>query len=255
MDFDATQDAAVSACTNTTKRLVAITGQAGTGKTTIMRQVYEHFYSKGIEPVMCAPTGKAAKRIQEATGVPAMTIHRLLEYPHPGEMNPKTGRPYNTTDPKRDRLNPIESRVVLCDEYAMVNTEVHRNLLDALPSGGLIRMFGDANQLPPIEMNKKLQGKPSPFVTMLNDFSGIRLTKIHRQAEGSNIIQNGNRIIQGIMPRRADDFSIKITDTPIDVITEIVAEGLEGNTDFGKLQYQIIAPTKPVSSAKTATLR
>ncbi len=241
MEFDATQLAAIDACTSTARRVVGITGQAGTGKTTIMKQVYDHLVSVGKLVVLCAPTGKAAKRIQEATNIPAMTIHRLLEYPHPGELNPKTGKPYISTDPKRDRANPIDFNVVLADEYAMVNTEVHRNLLDALPVGGIIRMFGDANQLPPIEPNKMLQDQPSPFMQILTKFDGIRLTTIHRQVEGSSIIENGNRIINGIMPRRTDEFGITITEKPVDPVTDFL---LAENSIFAGLAGQVISPTR-----------
>lgn len=241
MDFDETQLAAISACTSTTRRVVGVTGQAGTGKTTIMKQVYDQLAAANKLVVLCAPTGKAAKRIQEATGISAMTIHRLLEYPHPGELNPKTGKSYISTDPKRDRANPIDYNVVLADEYAMVSTEVHRNLLDALPTGGLIRMFGDANQLPPIESNKMLQDQPSPFMQILKKFDGIQLSTIHRQEEGSSIIENGNRIINGIMPRRTDEFRITITEKPVDPITDLV---MSDDSPFAGLSGQIISPTR-----------
>lgn len=243
MEFDLTQQEAIAACIDPKRRVVAITGQAGTGKTTIMKRVHEELTSMGRSVVLCAPTGKAAKRIQEATGIQAMTIHRLLEYPHPGELNPKTGKPYISTDPKRDRNNPIEPNTVLADEYAMVNTEVHRNLVDALPSGGIIRMFGDANQLPPIESNKLLQKQDSPFVQLLKKFEGIRLTTIHRQTEGSSIIENGDRIVRGIMPRRTDEFGIVVTDKPVDAVTDrVIVE--DGKSPFTSLTHQVITPTR-----------
>ena len=161
--FDKTQAEAIGACCDISRRIVPVTGAAGTGKTTILQNVYKTLKARGHQVVLCAPTGKAAKRIQEATGIRARTIHRLLEYPHPGERDEKTGKTLISTDPKRDRQNPIDFDVVLVDEYAMVSVEVHRNLIDALPHGGIIRMFGDANQLQPIESSKRLQAEPSSF--------------------------------------------------------------------------------------------
>ncbi len=169
LQFDDSQLKAIGACCNIERRVVAITGEAGTGKTTIIQNVYETLSARGHNVVLCAPTGKAAKRITEATGIAARTLHRLLEYPHPGEVDDKTGKTLITTDPKKDRINPIEFDVVICDEYAMVNVELHRNLLDALPNGGIIRMFGDANQLQPIEtaQSKRIQQQDSSFIKML----------------------------------------------------------------------------------------
>jgi exodeoxyribonuclease V alpha subunit len=244
VDLDETQLEAIHLCCNLSERVVAVTGAAGTGKTTILQNVYRALYKQGRQVVLCAPTGKAAKRIKEATGIDACTIHRLLEYPHPGERDAKTGNALISTDPKRDRNNPLEQQVVLADEYAMVNTEVHRNLLDALPNGGVIHMFGDANQLQPIETNKRLQALPSPFLNMLNKFTSIRLETIHRQVSDSNIIANGVRIIRGDMPLRKEDFVIKITDEPVQTVLDFVQDNLTDGIDYGTIHNQIISPTK-----------
>ena len=244
IELDETQKTAIDECVDMKKRVVAVTGAAGTGKTTILENVYKTLYAQGREVVLCAPTGKAAKRITEATGIQARTIHRLLEYPHPGERDEKTGKTLISTDPKRDRNFPLDYRVILCDEYAMVNVEVHRNLLDAIPSGGVIRMFGDANQLQPIETNKRLQKEPSSFLKMLDKFDGIRLETIHRQADDSNIISNGQRIIQGSIPIRKEDFVIKITDKPVEVILDFIQDNLAEGIDYGTTDNQLITPTK-----------
>jgi exodeoxyribonuclease V alpha subunit len=242
--LDETQLSAIAACCDVTRRVVAITGAAGTGKTTILENVYRELYQQGRTVVLCAPTGKAAKRITEATGIPAYTIHRLLEYPHPGERNENTGKMLVSTDPKRDRSYPLEQKVVLCDEYAMVSVEVHRNLLDSLPAGGIIRMFGDANQLQPIETNKRLQREPSSFIKILDKFDGIRLETIHRQADDSNIITNGLRIIAGNMPKRTEDFEMKITDKPVEAVLDFMQDNLVNNIDYGTTDNQLITPTK-----------
>ncbi len=244
IELDDTQLLAVDRCCDLNRRIVPITGDAGTGKTTILQHVYRKLYSHGRQVVLCAPTGKAAKRITEATGIEAKTIHRLLEYPHPGEVDQKTGKPLVTTDPKRDRQFPIEEKVVLADEYAMVSVEVHRNLLDALPNGGVIRMFGDANQLQPIETNKRLQRLPSSFMDVLKRFDGIRLETIHRQAGDSNIITNGRRIVNGQIPLRKDDFVLKFTDIPVETVLDFMQDNLLNGIDYGTINNQIISPTK-----------
>ena len=240
LEFDADQSTAVNNCLDLSRRIVAVTGGPGTGKTTILKTVYEQLKDKHRSVVICAPTGKAANRIQEATGITAMTIHRLLEYPHPGDRDEKTGKPLLTTEPRRDRHNPIDFNCVLSDEYAMVSEELHRNLLDALPPGGLIRMFGDANQLAPIEQNKARQNLPSPFVTILNKFTSTRLLTNHRQHEGSGIVDACGRILRGVIPKVTDDFKVVRTEHPVDIITEIIRNG---NIDLRSMKNQIIVPT------------
>lgn len=244
-DYDEDQLRAVDHCLDPIRRIVAVTGEAGTGKTTIMQDVYRLWKKRGKSVVLCAPTGKAAKRITEATGIAACTIHRLLEYPMPGEVDEETGKTLMSSEPKRDRFNRLDHRVVLVDEYAMVNTEVHRNLLDALPNGGLIRMFGDANQLQPIEPRNNKRKIVSPFIRMLEKYDGTWLHSIHRQSEDSSIISNGHKILQGIMPSRKDDFVMKITDEPVRCIEELVMDSIHGdlNTDFGSIDTQIITST------------
>lgn len=242
--LDETQLQAVNDCCDLKKRIVPVTGAAGTGKTTLLQRVYRTLYKQGCEVILVAPTGKAAKRITEATGIQASTIHRALEYPHPGEVDQKTGKALVSTDPRRDRRNPLDQKVVLADEYAMVNVEVHRNLLDALPNGGIIRMFGDANQLQPIETNKRLQALPSSFLNMLEKFNGIRLDTIHRQAGDSNIISNGQRIIKGQVPLRKEDFVLKFSDTPVEAVLDFMQDNLADGIDYGTTYNQIISPTK-----------
>jgi exodeoxyribonuclease V alpha subunit len=247
MDFDETQLLAIDRClrVGNANRVAGVTGEAGTGKTTILKKVHDEFVARGKTVVLCAPTGKAAKRIKEATGIDAMTIHRLLEYPHPGELDPETGQALMSTDPRKDRRNPIMYDVVLADEYNMVNNEVHRNLFDATRPGGLIRVFGDANQLPPIESSPRLQAESSPFEKLLKQFDGVRLKTIHRQTEGSSIVLNGHRIINGLMPQRADDFHMKITDEPVEAIRDHVQDTItdDYHADYSSITCQIISPS------------
>lgn len=243
-EFDGTQLTAIDRCCDMQQRIVPITGVAGTGKTTIIREVFVKLADAGYRVVLAAPTGKAAKRIQEATGLPAMTLHRLLEYPHPGERDPDTGKALSSTVPKRDKKNPINYEVVLADEYAMVNREVHRNLIDALPSNGRVCMFGDVNQLRPIEKGKNANAD-SPFQVALKKFDGTVLDTIHRQQEGSGIASNGERILAGRVPLRKDDFTMLVTDQPVKALTEYVMDQLMAeNINYGTNEGQIISPTK-----------
>ncbi len=261
MEFDEKQLKAINLCSDMSKRIVAVTGEAGTGKTTIIKEVYKRFVDyiennkdlfgiKKTDPVinedfivLVAPTGKAAKRIYEATGIPAMTIHRLLEYPSPGEVDEDTGKPITSTSPKRDRKNPIKQKIVLCDEYAMVSYELHRNLIDALPRGGVIRMFGDCNQLEPIEESKVLKNKPSQFQEMLIKFPCVILDQIHRQENGSSIIENSHNINRGLMPKRTDDFKLYFTNEKL-YPTTIISKILEEDEGYYTSEKQIISPTK-----------
>ena len=242
-DFDDTQVAAIERCCNMQERIVPVTGVAGTGKTTIIREVFKALSDAGYNVVLGAPTGKAAKRIHEATGISAMTLHRLLEYPHPGERDPETGAALSSTIPKRDKRNPIDYDVVLADEYAMVNREVHRNLIDALPAGGRVCMFGDVNQLKPIEQGAYHNAK-SPFQVALEKFDGTVLETIHRTTEGSGIAFNGDRILKGQIPLRKDDFHMHITDRPVDKLIDVVMDALQSGINYGTNQGQIISATK-----------
>jgi ATP-dependent exoDNAse (exonuclease V) alpha subunit len=191
--LDSKQSQAIEACCKLSNRVVAVTGAAGTGKTTILNQAYNALKDHGYAVVLCAPTGKAAKRIKEATGINAMTVHRLLEYTHPGDPDPKTGKPIHFSYPKRNRQNPIDFDIVFCDEYSMVNTDVHqKSLFDALPNGACVRVFGDANQLQPIEEDKTKHWTVSVHANPAEREirSPSYLDVVHRQGKDSGILLN-----------------------------------------------------------------
>src|SRR5262245_22972985 len=241
--LDPRQVEAIDAGLDLKNRIVAVTGAAGTGKTSIMKFLYEQLVAVGHNVVLCAPTGKAAKRIQEATGHPAMTIHRLLEYSKPGDVDPVTGKALIPGMPKRGINYPIEQNIVLGDEYAMVNHEVHRNLFDALPRGACVRVFGDKNRLPPIEPTHLLAQQPSPFTMLMSRHKCIVLEKIHRQGEGSGIVAAGSRVIKGWAPLRASDFEMVVTQHPVDKLKEIIARDKTLGIVYDGHENQILTAT------------
>lgn len=243
--LDPKQNEAVACACNLTNRVVAVTGAAGSGKTTVLKTIYQRLVAAGYNVVLCSPTGKAAKRIQEVTGIDAMTIHRLLEYTHPGEPDPKTGKPSGVSMPRRHRQSPIESDIVLADEYAMVPHELHRALFDALPNGACIRVFGDNNQLPPIEedfhkTDDRGYKKPSPFEELLNKFPATVLETIHRQGKDSGILLNLQNILKGRMPTKNDQWDMTFTDRPVDALIEHVLECLDRGISFRDVENQIL---------------
>lgn len=220
------------------KRIAATSGPAGSGKTTLMRFVYECLQDNGYTPVIAAPTGKAARRVRQATGYQASTIHMLLEYTRPGDVDEKTGKPVGDSYPKRGKLMPLGADNVLVDEYAMVTHELHRNIIDALPRGGRLITFGDVQQLHPIENNVRIAAQPTPFESLLTKFDGVELTTVHRQSEGSGILENSQRILRGVSPGNRPDFSMHVTDRPVDCV-----RGLLANADYRSLDNQIIVPS------------
>lgn len=243
LDLDPEQKLAVELCCDKSNRVVAVTGPAGSGKTFIMKTVYETLVKAGYSVALAAPTGKAAKRVQESTGIPAQTIHRLLEYTHPGDPDPKTGVSCGHSYPRRDTKNPLEFDIILADEYAMVNQEVHRNLFDALKPGAGVRCFGDINQLDPIEETEAARKEDSPFKKLLSGkFPSVTLQRNHRQSAGSGIAEQASRILMGRMPIKKEDFRITITDKPVDTIQDLVMSYMEDGVDFRTLDNQIISP-------------
>ena len=244
LELDAAQTEAISLCCDVTKRIVAVTGPAGTGKTSILRQGYVQLAYHGYRCVLAAPTGKAAKRIKEATGIPAMTIHRLLEYTHPGVPDPDTGEVADSSGPRRTRERPLDMDVIFIDEAAMIDMGLYRNLIDAMKSGSAVRFFGDANQLPPIEDGYT---GTSAFVQLLeaSHIPSVKLSTIYRQGEGSSIVRNGANILRGIAPVRYDDFGISISPTPIIRVGEVCRKLLAKDDPlFVSVRNQIITPMR-----------
>lgn len=236
MQFDQIQEQAIKLATtfDTQHRIVAITGQAGTGKTTIMKRVYELAAGAGFKVALCAPTGKAAKRITEATGCRAITVHRLLKFGKPSDIDPKTGRPIGKTVPAHGPEYPVPYDLILCDEYAMVTKELHRYILAAMPHMGYLRVFGDINQLPPIEDDET---SSSVFAELLQSKPSLRLTTIHRQSGDSNIPVQLDTILKGRIPTNTGDFQVINDISPLRILKQLVDQD---RTGWASLDRQLI---------------
>ena len=166
-----------------TEKAVVITGGPGTGKTTLIRGVVQILGRKDLQVVLAAPTGRAAKRLTEATGLQARTIHRLLEF------NPMT-RAFS-----RNRDNPIEADCLVIDEISMLDVELAAALLEAVPPDCRLVLVGDADQLPSVGPGNVLAD-----LIASGTLPVIRLDRGFRQAERSHIVDNAHRINSGHMP-------------------------------------------------------
>lgn len=222
LNFSEEQHEAIELGKDRSKKLVGITGAAGTGKTSVLGSIFED--GPWNMPVLVAPTGRAAKRIQEATGHKAMTIHRMMRYSMPADDD-EVGLP------AYDKWNKFPYDCVFVDESSMVSEELYRAVIDAMPSHGVIRFIGDANQLPPV------QG-PSPFLGLLQRFPSVRLTHNFRSSDG--IVSAATRIVEGKVPEANDKFQML---NPGD---GNMLETLESFVDdsFRGLNGQLIIPTK-----------
>jgi exodeoxyribonuclease V alpha subunit len=221
------QQHAIDLCCDMTQSIVGITGGAGTGKTLVLGEVYDELKALRKRIQLIAPTGRAAKRIEELTGIKAKTIHRFLEFPMPDEqLDPET----DFNEPKKGRDNPVTEQVVLVDESSMIGPTLYRQLMDALPKGGVIRFFGDNNQLPPVE-----DGLP-PFYEVLKRYPSVELSFNFRSED--LIVSNAGRILRGMLPQQNDRFVIIYSMNPIKEMLEFVTK------DFMEDTHQIIMPTR-----------
>jgi len=166
-------------------KVSVLTGGPGTGKTTAMRTVIRCLEAKGQRYVLAAPTGRAAKRLAEATGRQAKTIHRLLEF------KPQKGLQF-----QRNEENPIEADMVIIDEASMLDLLLAHHLLKAIHPESHLLLVGDVDQLPSVGAGNVLHDIIESGVAQV-----VSLTEIFRQAEGSLIVENAHRINRGQMPR------------------------------------------------------
>ena len=171
----------------TCSKVMVITGGPGVGKTTLVNAVVKVFRAKRLKVVLCAPTGRAAKRMAETSGVEARTIHRLLEF------DPATG------GFKRNRQNPLPGDVFIVDESSMIDLVLAYQLVRAIPKHAALILVGDVDQLPSVGPGCVLRDIIDSRV-----ISTCRLTQIFRQAARSAIVMNAHRVNQGQMPQWPD---------------------------------------------------
>ena len=165
-----------------TCRVMILTGGPGTGKTTTICGIIDRMDALGLTVALCAPTGRAAQRMAEATGRHAQTIHRLLRYhPHHGFT--------------RNEDNPLSEDVIIVDEFSMVDVRLAAALTAAIPDGARLIIVGDRDQLPSVGPGRVLHD-----LIESGTIPTVCLTKIHRQQGGSSIIDNAHRVIHGDMP-------------------------------------------------------
>lgn len=170
--------------------ITIITGGPGTGKTTTINAIIQMFEADGLEVSLAAPTGRAAKRMNEATGHEAKTIHRLLEIS--GGASEETGRDEIDAKFGRNEQNPLETDVIIVDEMSMVDTFLVHALLKAVTVGTRVVFVGDINQLASVGPGNVLRD-----IIESEQFSVVRLTKVFRQAGESGIVTNAHKINKG----------------------------------------------------------
>ena len=168
-------------------KALVITGGPGVGKTTIVNSTLKILAAKGVRLLLCAPTGRPAKRMTEATGVEAKTIHRLLE------VDPKSGAFSGAF--KRNADNPLECDLLVVDEASMVDVMLMQALVKAIPDDAALLVVGDIDQLPSVGPGQVLADIIGSGAVPV-----VRLIEVFRQAAASRIIINAHRINQGLMP-------------------------------------------------------
>jgi len=220
-----------------TSGLLLLTGGPGTGKTTLVNGILSLYGQMGLRCVLCAPTGRAAKRLTEVTGYEASTIHRLLG----AGIDPHTGKLYF----EKDEDDPIQADAVIVDEMSMVDVQLLGSLLQAVPRKARLILVGDPDQLPPV-------GPGFPFRDMLrsNVLPAVRLTEIFRQAQESLIVMNAHRVNRGEQPElknvKSDFFFLpgRSEDGVAQTVVELCATRLPKNMGIPAEQIQVLCPTK-----------
>lgn len=179
--------------------LFILSGGPGTGKTTTINMIIRYFEAEGLDIFLAAPTGRAAKRMTEATGFEARTIHRMLELN--GALSDEDTRKVRF---ERNEENPLETDVIIIDEMSMVDIQLFQALLKAIVPGTRLILVGDVNQLPSVGPGQVLRD-----LIGSRQFPMVELEKIFRQAEESDIIVNAHRINSGqqiVMDNKSRDF-------------------------------------------------
>ena len=218
--------------------LLILTGGPGTGKTTTINTMIQFFESEGLSILLAAPTGRAAKRMTEATGYEAQTIHRLLEV----NGNPEEE---STGGFLRNRENPLEADVIIIDEMSMVDLNLMHALLSAVVQGTRLILVGDVDQLPSVGPGSVLKD-----IISSERFHVVTLTKIFRQAGESDIIMNAHKINAGepveLNKKSRDFFFVKCdeADTIIGGIIALIQRKLPQYVQAHPKEIQVMTPTR-----------
>ncbi len=214
-----------------TRPVTLLTGGPGTGKTTSLRALVMLLRARGYHPLLAAPTGRAARRLSEATGLEARTIHRLLEYSPDGEF-------------RRNAENPLSCDLLVIDEASMLDVVLANQLLKAVPTGAHLLIVGDADQLPSVGPGRVLGDLIESAI-----LPRVHLDAIFRQAAGSGIAANARRINDGLLPEWGghDDFYFFAAPTPercAELTVELVTERIPRRFGFDpKRDIQVLSPT------------
>ena len=224
--------------------VAVITGGPGTGKTTIINVIIKYFSKHGMEIKLCAPTGRAAKRMTESTGWPAQTIHRLLEIN--GAVEEDGRNPDNHgMHFSRNADNPLECDAIIVDEMSMVDAYIFYALVQAVPYGTRLIFVGDVNQLPSV-------GAGNVLKDIINSgcFPVTTLNKIFRQEDGSDIVFNAHKIQRGehlILTNKSRDFFFIPQRTAAQIVEEVQTLTLKNLPDYYGLspqEIQILCPMR-----------
>ncbi len=219
------------------RRLMALTGGPGTGKTTIINAILRLYERLGLDCLLAAPTGRAAKRMTELTGREAYTVHRLLGAAWSGEEDELTFR--------RNESDPLHCGAVILDECSMVDITLIQALLKALPKGCRLVLVGDADQLPSV-------GPGSFFLDVLRSgaVASVRLTEVFRQSGESRIIRSAHMIDRGETPdlreNKGDFFFLQrgTGEKTAATITELCRDRLPRSMGFAPGEIQVLAPSR-----------
>lgn len=219
--------------------VLVVTGGPGTGKTTTIDAIISVFEESGMDILLAAPTGRAAKRMSETTGYPAQTIHRLLE------LNGSASDDDSVMEFERNESYPLETDVVIIDEMSMVDLPLLNALLRAIVVGTRLVMVGDVNQLPSV-------GPGNVLKDIINSecFKVVKLNEVFRQAQDSDIIMNAHKINAGeqiALDNNSKDFFMLERNDPaviINVMLQLIVKNLPGYVGAGMLDIQVLTPMR-----------
>ncbi|MBE5932335.1 MAG: ATP-dependent RecD-like DNA helicase [Lachnospiraceae bacterium] len=240
IELDDVQNQAVEAAIKA--GVAVITGGPGTGKTTIIDVIIKYFTSQGMDIKLCAPTGRAAKRMTEQTGWPAETIHRMLEFN--GAIESSDDRDQDLKFGKNE-MNPLECDAIIVDEMSMVDSYIFHSLLKAITHGTRLILVGDIHQLPSVGAGNVLKD-----IIGSGCFPVTTLTKIFRQDEGSDIIFNAHKINQGEhieIHNKSKDFFFIPRNGVNNIIQEVkvlVSDNLPRYLNLNPEEIQILTPMR-----------